>query len=81
MINKLLSIITEGEEMREGEGLLNCCRWKSLGRRGPGDGGGASGKGGVWSRWRFLGALTWRRSEAPTWRRSKAPVCRRTRRM
>jgi hypothetical protein len=50
VINKLLSIITEGEGKREGEGLLNCCRWKSLGRHGPGGGGGA------WSRWWFPGA-------------------------
>jgi hypothetical protein len=33
-INKLLSIITEGE------GLPNYCRWKRSGRRGPGGGGG-----------------------------------------
>jgi hypothetical protein len=49
MINKLLSIITEGEGKREGKGLPNCCRWKSTGRRGPGGGGGA------WSRWWFPG--------------------------
>jgi hypothetical protein len=44
-INKLLSIITEGEGKREGEGLLNCCRWKTLGRCGPGGRGGAGGWG------------------------------------
>jgi hypothetical protein len=50
MINKLLSIIIEGKGKREGEGLRNCCRWKSSGRRGP-DGGGA------WSQRRFPGAV------------------------
>jgi hypothetical protein len=48
MINKLLSIITEGEGKREGEGLPNYCRWNKEGRRGPNIGGGADG-GGVWS--------------------------------
>jgi hypothetical protein len=55
MINKLLSIIIDGEGKREGEGLPNCYRWKSSGRHGPGDGGGVSG-GGAWSRRWFPGA-------------------------
>jgi hypothetical protein len=55
MINKFLSIITEGEGNREGEGLPNYCRWKSSGRHGPHGGGGAGG-GGAWSRWWFSGA-------------------------
>jgi hypothetical protein len=49
IINKLLSIITEGEGKRGGEGLPNCYRWNFLGRRGPGSG------GGVWSRRQFSG--------------------------
>jgi hypothetical protein len=89
-ISKLLSIIAEGEEKREGEGLPNSCRWKSSAWRGPGGGGGAGG-GGEWSRWWFPSAMvkagrtagfpgtsTW--SEAPVWRRSEALVWRCTRR-
>jgi hypothetical protein len=88
MINKFLSIIIEGEGKREegkreGEGLLNCCRWKSSGRCGPNNGGEVGG-GGAWSRRqfpgtavkarrmaRFSGASTWRRSEATAWRRTQ----------
>jgi hypothetical protein len=50
MINKLLSIIIEEKGKREGEGLRNCCRWKSSRRRGPGG-------GGAWSQRRFPSAV------------------------
>jgi hypothetical protein len=42
-INKVLSIIIEGEEEREREDMLNCYRWKRSGRHGLGGGGGAGG--------------------------------------
>jgi hypothetical protein len=90
MINKLLSIIAEEEGKTEGEGLSNCCRWKSSRRRGLGGGGGA------WSRrWfpsvavktgrtaQFPGAVvkagrTARFPDALMWRRNEALAWRRT---